>query len=221
MGVINTSNDSPQNFLKWIECMTNIHKVVVMMSNIIRLTRQISGVIIIITVPSTLAWALNHIWFKEYSSSTSCNLWSSFVMSRALGHSWRWRSARVFARFFYWRHRLARSSTIISTNGFGSTHSVSFIELNMSTTQKLVSCGSSSIVVLSHYLWYWVPMPIQNFKISKIGSLLANFLLVCFSHKIFLTYFHLCEISKVCSGWVCYFECLVLRCVMFTVFKLY
>ncbi len=87
MGSINTSNDSPQNFLKQIECMTIIHKVGVPQSNIIQLTRRISGVVIIITVPSTLACALNHFQFKEYSLIASRNLWSSFVMSRALGHS--------------------------------------------------------------------------------------------------------------------------------------
>ncbi len=86
MGGINTFNESPQNFLKLIECMTIIHKVGVLLSNIIQLTRQISGVVIIVTVPSTLACALNHIPFKEYSSTASRNLWSSFVMSRALGH---------------------------------------------------------------------------------------------------------------------------------------
>ncbi len=156
-----------------MECMTIIPKVGETLSNIIQLTLQISGVIIIITVPSTLACTLNRIRFKEYSSTASCNLWSSFVMSRALGHSWRRRSARFFATFFNWRCRLARSSTVISTNGFGGTHSVSFIELNMSTTQKLVSCGSSIVVILSHYLWYWVPMPIQNLKFWKFGSHLA------------------------------------------------
>ncbi len=153
--------------------MTIIHKVGVNFSNIIQLTQQISGVVIIITVPLTLACALNHIWFKEYSSTVSCNLWSSFVMSRALGHSWRRRSARLFVMFFNWCRRLARSSTVISTNRFSVTHSMPFIELNMSTTQKLVSCGSSSVVILLHYFWYWVPMPIQNFKIWNFGSLLA------------------------------------------------
>ncbi len=146
----------------------------VTLSNVIWLTRRISGVVIIITVPSTLACALNHIWFKDYSLTAACNLWSSFVMSRALGHSW-WRiSARFFATFFNWRHRLARSSTVISTDGFGGAHFMSFIVLNMSATQKLVSCGSTSAVILLHYFWYWVPMLIQNFKIWKFGSLLTK-----------------------------------------------
>ncbi len=154
--------------------MTIIYRVGVSFSNIIWLTQWISGVVTIITVPSTLACALNHIWFKEYSSTASCNLWSWFVMSRALGYSWTRSSARFFATFNNWRRRLARSSTVISTDGFGGTHSVSFIELNMSTTPKLVCCESSSIVILLHYLWYWVPMQIQNFKCWNFGSLLAN-----------------------------------------------
>ncbi len=159
------------------------HKVWVTLSNIIQLTRQISGVVIIITVPSTLACALNHIQFKKYSLTASCNLWSSFVMSRALGHSWRRRSARFSAPFLNWRHRLARSSTFISTNGFSSTHSVSFIELNMSTTQKLVSCGRSSVVILSTLLLILSSYANSKFQILKIwvtsrikfsfGSLLA------------------------------------------------
>ncbi len=153
--------------------MTIIHKVGVTLSNIIWLTRRISGVVINITVPSTLAYALNHIRFKEYSSTAACNLWSSFVMSRALCHSWQKRSPRLFAKFFHWCRRLARSSTVISTNGFGSTHSMSFTVLNMSTTQKLVSCRSTSVVILLHYFWYWVPLLIQNFKFWKFGSLLA------------------------------------------------
>jgi len=172
--------------------MIIIRRVGVTFSNIIWLTRRISGIVTIITVPSTLACALNHIWFKEYSLTASCNLWSSFVMSRAIGHSWTRSSVRFFAMFFNWRRRLARSSTVISTDGFGSTHSVSFIELNMSTTPKLVCCGSSSVVILSHYLWYWVPMQIQNFKCWNFGSLLANISL--FSHKIFITNFHWCDI---------------------------
>ncbi len=172
--------------------MAIIYKVGVTLSNIIWLTQRMSGVVIIITVPSTLACALNHIQFTEYSSTASCYLWSSFMMSRALGHSWRRRSAvGSLQSFFNWRRRLTRSSTVISTNAFGGTHSVSFIELNMSTTQKLVSCGSSSVVILLHYLWYWVPMPIQNFKFWKLGHFLHKKLpLGCFSHKIFLTYFH-------------------------------
>ncbi len=88
MGSINTFNESLQNFLKQIKCMTIIHKEVrVLLSNIIQLTRQISGVVIIVTVPSTLACALNYIRFKKYSSTASYNLWSSFAMSWALGHS--------------------------------------------------------------------------------------------------------------------------------------
>ena len=170
--------------------MTIICRVGVLFSNIIRLTRQISGVVTIITVPSTLACALNHIRFKEYSSTASRNMWSSFVMSRALGHSWTRRSVRFFATFFNWHRRLARSSTIISTDEFGGTHPVSFIKLNMSTTPKLVCCGSSSVVILLHYLWYWVPMQIQNFKCWNFGSLLANISL--FLHKIFITNFHWC-----------------------------
>ncbi len=73
VGVINTSNDSSQNFLKQIECMTIIRRVGVTFSN-------------------------------------------------------------------------------ISTDGFGGIHSMSFIELNMSTTPKLLCCGSSSVVILTHYL---------------------------------------------------------------------
>ncbi len=141
-----------------------------MFSNMIWLTQRISGIDTIITVPSTLACTLNHIWFKEYLQTASRNLWSSFMMSRALGHSWTRRSVRFFATFFNWCRRLARSSTVISTDGYGGTHSVSFIELNMSTTPTLVCCGSSSVVMLFYCISYGIDF-LCKFKISNVEIL--------------------------------------------------
>ncbi len=152
--------------------MTIIHRVGVSFSNIIWLTQRISGVVTIITVPSTLACALNHIWFKEYSLTASYNLWSSFVMSRALGHSWTRSSVRFFAMFFNWCCRLARSSTVISTDGFGGTNSVSFIELNMSTTPKLV-CWE--VAALLFYCFTYDFEFLCKFKISNV-EILGHFL---------------------------------------------
>ncbi len=159
--------------------MAIIRRVGVTFSNIIWLTRRISGIVTIITVPSTLVCVLNHVWFKEYLSTASHNLWSSFVMSRALGHSWTRRSGRFFATFFNWHRRLARSSTVISTYGYGGTHSMSFIELNMSTTPKLVCCGSSSVVMLFYRITYDIEF-LCKFKISNV-EILGHFLQIFLS----------------------------------------
>ncbi len=117
--------------------------------------------------------------------------------------------------FFYWRRRLARFFTVISTDGFGGTHSVSFIELNMSTPQKLVSCGSSSVVILSQYFWYWVPMLIQmsNFEIGVTPNFSFGLLFALNFPNLFPLVWNL----RSCSGWVCYFECPLLWCDIYNV----
>jgi hypothetical protein len=76
-------------------------------------------------------------------------------MSRALGHSGRRRSAWFSATFLI----DAKSWPDLPLSYPPVDLAVpilrlSLFELNMSTTPRLVSCGSSSVAIPSHYFWY-------------------------------------------------------------------